>query len=37
MVRLNVSRRLSVVLTLAMSVSQAAEGEEAFTLVGSVK
>jgi len=27
----------SVVLTLAMSVSQAAEGEEAFTLVGSVK
>ena len=28
---------LSVVLTLAMTVSQAAEGEEAFTLVGSVK
>ena len=27
----------SVLLTLAMSVSQAAEGEEAFTLVGSVK
>jgi hypothetical protein len=27
----------SVVLTSPMSVSQAAEGEEAFTLVGSVK
>jgi hypothetical protein len=37
MVRFNVSRSSSVVLTLAMSVSQAAEGEEAFTLVGSVK
>ena len=33
----NVSRSSSVVLTLAMSVSQAVEGEEAFTLVGSVK
>jgi hypothetical protein len=29
--------RLVAVLSLAMSVSQAAEGEEAFTLVGSVK
>jgi hypothetical protein len=37
MARFNVSRSSSVVLTLAMSVSQAAEGEEAFTLVGSVK
>jgi hypothetical protein len=37
MVRFNVPRSSSVVLTSAMSVSQAAEGEEAFTLVGSVK
>jgi hypothetical protein len=37
MVRFNVSRSSSVVLTLAKSVSQAAEGEKAFTLVGSVK
>jgi len=37
MVRFNVSRSLSVVFTSAMSVSQAAEGDEAFTLVGSVK
>jgi hypothetical protein len=29
--------RTSVLLTLAMSVRQAAEGEEAFTSVGSVK
>jgi hypothetical protein len=37
MVRFNVSRSSSVVLKLAMSVGQAAEGVEAFTLVGSVK
>jgi len=37
MVRFNVWRCSSVVLTLATSVSQAAEGVEAFTLVGSVK
>ena len=37
MVRFNVSRSSSLVLTLAMSVSQAAEGEAAVTLVGSVK
>jgi hypothetical protein len=37
MVRFDVPRSASVVLTSAMSVSQAAEGEEAFTLVGSVK
>ena len=38
--RYNPARRFpysTVLLTLAMSVSQAAEGEEAFTLVGSVK
>jgi len=37
MVRFNVSRSSSAVLTSAMSMSQAAEGEEAFTSVGSVK
>jgi hypothetical protein len=33
----SVSRSSSALLTLTMSVSQAAEDEEAFTLVGSVK